>query len=293
MDLPSLMQTFLSMQQSAETRVAYAKDLNRWVQFAATIPGLVATMEDALAFRDALAEAGLATSTQARVWSTVKTYYRFLVQSRNAETSPFEYIKGPKKVSNVAPKTPSDADVALLVEAAIPSPPRSLIIALLLNGLRATEVCNLMRKDIETHEDTLFLRVTGKGMKQRLVPMTVEAQQAYARNEAFLTAAQQDSPFIVSDYDGTILSLRQLQHAVYKTAEYAGIEGMHPHALRHHYATRLIRAGASPLHVRDLLGHASVATTQVYVLLDLADLAKAAGLDPRNVQVPLAVTKVA
>ncbi len=62
----------------------------------------------------------------------------------------------------------------------------------------------------------------------------------------------------------------------------ATTKNVHSHSFRHHYATRLVKAGASPLHVRDLLGHASVATTQVYVTLNLTDLFEAARLDPRN-----------
>lgn len=141
--------------------------------------------------------------------------------------------------------------------------------------------------DVEEHDGIgTVLRVNGKGSKQRLVPATVEVEIAVNRARAWLmtwgTPEQRRSERLVTGHDGSPLTVRQVEHAVYKSAEYAGVEDMHPHALRHHYATRLIRAGASPLHVSQLLGHASVATTQVYVTLDLADLAKAAQLDPRN-----------
>lgn len=288
-------ETFIGMQQSEETRKAYRKDLVRFDAWEAQNVSVV-TAEEALAFRQFLAEeSGLAVNTQARVWSTVKGYFRFLVIKGDLDKNPFEYIKGPKRPTNVAPKSPDNDDVAALVKASMDNPRRRLIIALLLNGLRASEVTGLKKSDVEKHEVEVegethivtVLRVLGKGMKERLVPATTEVEEAmlawheYSRNHQ--PAAVRTSEYLIPEYNGLPLTLRQVEHAVYRTAEYAGIEGMHPHALRHHYATRLIKAGASPLHVRDLLGHASVATTQVYVRLDIADLVGAALADPRNI----------
>lgn len=267
-------QTFVSMQQSPETKRAYARDLRVWFDFLGSGD---TSDETAVAFRDYLVET-YTPNGAARVWNTVRSYHRFLRMQDN----PFDYVKPPKRVTNATPKVPDDEDVAALVESASASPQRALIIALLLNGLRASEVCSLRKEDVERHEGATILRVIGKGTKERLIPATIEVEQTMRRFGAHSVTAQVASPYVVSDYDGTQLRYRQVEHAVYKSAEYAGIEGMHPHALRHHYATRLIRAGVSELHVQKLLGHASVATTQVYVGLNLGDLIDATKKDPRN-----------
>lgn len=276
-NLTSKADTFVGMQQSYETRRAYGRDLRLWFAFLDSRGSTEATEEDALAFRDHLVET-FNPNGAARVWNTVRTFYRFA----RVPSNPFEYVKAPKRVTNQTPKVPSDEDVEALVQAAGQQPQRALIVALLLNGLRASEVAGLRKDDVERHEGATILRVIGKGKKERLIPATIEVERAMTRYHETCSTAQRQSPFVVSEYGGDQLTYRQVEHAVYKSSEYAGIEGMHPHALRHHYATRLIRAGVSDLHVQKLLGHASVATTQVYVGLNLGDLIAATQKDPRN-----------
>lgn len=276
------------MQASPETRRAYERDLSKWLDYAGPAAVLAVSAELVTGWKREL-ESALSPNSAARTWSTVRGFYRFLSRKLGKwEPTAFDYVKGPKRPTGVTPKVPTDADVDATLDSARDNPQRQLVLALLLNGLRAGEVCAMRKADIEQHDGMgTVLRVNGKGMKQRLVPATVETELAVNRwlalvGSMFGTVAQRDSEWLVSGFDGFPLSVRQVEHVVYKSAEYAGVEDMHPHALRHHYATRLIRAGASPLHVSQLLGHASVATTQMYVTLDLADLVKAAQLDPRN-----------
>lgn len=281
-DLASKAMPFVSMQQSPETRRAYGRDLRVYFddflgrELAGVEPDCVeeSTVVD---FRDYLVER-YTPNGAARVWNTVRTFHKFARVSPNL----FEYVKPPKRVTNQTPKVPSDEDVEALVKAASDNPQRALVVALLLNGLRASEVAGLLKHNVEQHEGATVLRVIGKGSKERLIPANYEVVLARTRFEAECNDRQAESPFVVSDVYGAPMTYRQVEHAVYKSAEYAGIEGMHPHALRHHYATRLIRAGVSELHVQKLLGHASVATTQTYVGLNLGDLIRAAEKDPRN-----------
>lgn len=277
---PAKVTAFVGQQQSPETQRAYARDIRVYRDFLsqAGLPyETEMTEEQALAFRNALASA-YEPNGAARVWTTIRSLYRY---ARVA--NPFEWVKAPKRTSNVVPKVPTDSDVERLAEATSGNPQRWLIVSLLLNGLRASEVAGLMKDDIEEHEGATIMRVLGKGQKERMVPVNNEVLWAIQTYNLNATRRQQESPFVVSDsVDGGRLTLRQVQHAVYKSAEYAGIEGMHPHALRHHYATRLIRAGVSELHLQKLLGHASVATTQVYVGLNIGDLIAASRKDPRN-----------
>lgn len=279
MSLTDHAQEFVAMQASPETRRAYERDLTKWFDFAGAAGTFAVTAQLVTDWKREL-ELGLSPNSAARTWSTVRGYYKFLSRKLGKwEPTAFDYVKGPKRPTGVTPKVPTDEDVDRTLEGARDNPLRQLVLALLLNGLRAGEVCALRKADVEKHDSIgTVLRVRGKGMKERLVPATVETELALTRWAWHSTS----ETWLLCGYDGSPLTVRQVEHAVYKSAEYAGVEDMHPHALRHHYATRLIRAGASPLHVSQLLGHASVATTQVYVTLDLADLAKAAQLDPRN-----------
>lgn len=285
--MPTEANDYIEMQSSAETRRAYRRDLQKWFDF---IGGKTIDVDRVTAFKRHL-ELTLSPNSAARTWSTVRGYFKYLGQrTGDMMPTPFEYVKAPKRPSGVTPKVPTDEDVNGVVSGAAESPQRALIVALLLNGLRAGEVCALRREDLEKHDGVgLVLRVNGKGQKQRLVPVTVETEIAIGRYVTTCSRAQGHSDWLVSQYDGNQLTVRQVEHAVYKSAEYAGVEGMYPHALRHHYATRLVKAGASPLHVQQLLGHSNVSTTMVYVTLDLRDLAKAAAMDPRNQPVTPAV----
>ena len=277
--------TYVSMQGSAETRRAYRRDLFKWFEYAGAMAVMGVGTELVLGFKTEL-ETNLSPASAARTWGTVKGYYKFLCARLGKwEPTPFEYIKGPKRTTGVTPKVPVDEDVVACLSQARQYPQRHVIFALLLNGLRAGEVTALKWSDIEQHDGLgTILRVNGKGQKQRLVPATVETELAIASWQDHMTrgGTTPASDYVVSDYDGSQFTVRQVEHAVYKSAEYAGVEGMHPHALRHHYATRLVRAGAGWGHVQKLLGHANISTTMVYVTLDLADLVKAAAMDPMD-----------
>lgn len=265
---------YINSFNSAETRTAYRKDMKRWLDFGGTDR---TTMDEAIRFRDHLEGLDISLKTKARVWSTVKGFFRFAEGVRQTYgQNPFVYIKGPRAPKNVAPKVPDDADVTAVLNAARPNSRSHKVVALLLNGLRANEVCDLKPTDVEIHEGRVFLRVLGKGMKERLVPATDETLTAIANVSTTL------EDWMVSDYDGSQLTTRQVREDVYRCAELVGVTGMHPHALRHHYATRMYRGGVDLAVLQRLLGHADIRTTMVYLTLDLKKVAEAADKDPMN-----------
>ena len=267
---------FIAMQASPNTRRAYRQDIVRWVSF---LDGRVPTVDLVVQFKQGL-EAALAPASAARCFAAIRSYYRWL-----GGDNPFDRVKGPKAITNTTPKTPADADVDRLIDAVDTSTITGLrdkaAILLLTNGLRAQEVADL-RADamrFEPQYGVHILRLVGKGKKERLVPMndeTVEAVLAYRRADGRVQPGT-----LLFDYDGSKLTYRQVEEAVYRAARRAGLEGMHPHALRHHYATRVMRGGGHILALQQLLGHARADTTQRYVGLDLADLVDAARKDPR------------
>lgn len=268
---------------SPETRRAYARDLGVYYKFLRDNGLEVALLneDDITSFRDYLVET-FSPNGAARTWTTVRTFERYI--ARGLERY-FNRVKAPRRVKNMMPKVPTDADVDALIRAASNNWQDSLIIALLLNGLRAGEIGTLRQDSIMQIQDragsvsAIVLKVLGKGLKERIIPATMDAQRALNRFRNKARHYVGRSPYLIPDRDdGRPLTYRQVEHAVYKY----GIHGMHPHALRHHYATRLIRAGVSVLHVQRLLGHADVSTTQAYVTLYMDDLIEAAKKDPMN-----------
>lgn len=267
--------TFIAQQTSTNTRRAYANDLARWASF---LGGREATPEVVVDFKREL-ERTLAPASAARTFAACRSYYRWL-----GGPNPFDRVKAPQRVLNQTPKVPKDTAVdqllAVVDTSDLPGLRHRAIITLLTNGLRAQEVADLRRESLtfEPEYEAWVLRVFGKGQKERLVPAlpeAVEAVQAYQRKAKHVT------PWLLADYDGSKLTYKQVEYAVYKWADVAGLDDMHPHALRHHYATRLVRAGVHLLALQKLLGHARADTTQLYVTLDLSDIVAAAKLDPR------------
>lgn len=253
------MQSFVDSQRSAHTQRAYAQDLAFWSEFLADRQPDVQTV---IEFRDLL-EVNLSNSSALRRYSTVRTYFRWL----NANPNPFERVKAPRRVSNWSPIIPDEAAIDRTIEVCKNDVDKA-VIALLNNGLRAQEVCDLKAADFEfvNAYNAHILRVTGKGRKMRLVPANSETVEALSRVKLPIKG----------------LTIRRIYYLVQKWSKIAGIEGLHPHALRHGYATRLARAKVDVFSLQRLLGHERPETTAIYVNLDLSDLVGAARLDPRN-----------
>src|SRR6478609_8621834 len=235
-------EAFIAQQTSPDTKVAYTKDIQRWES-----SGYPLTVEGVAAWRQEL--------TTKHSNATAARYY-------------------PAVRPSVVVDLPSDNVVDALV-ASLTTPRNRLIVALLLNGLRASEVVNL-KADALRFENGYghYLVFRGKGDKERVVPVLQEVLDAINEQEG-------DSEWLVHDEDGSQLTYDAVNGVVDTAARKVGAK-VHPHMLRHHYATRLTRAGANPFVLQKLMGHASIKTTQRYVNMDLSDLVEASRLDPRN-----------
>jgi len=258
---------FCRSQHSPRTQAEYRKDLDRWFT-----SGFDLTVDGASRYREQLTTTYKASSA-GRFWSTARTFYRWLVQRGLMVSSPFDLVKAPRRVTNPVPRVPSRDDVRALV-AATKTPRERVVVALLCNGLRASEVTNLGWEDLHPVEGRgYYFIVRGKGEKERIVPLlreTIEAVQALG---------PEDSGPITLNVDGTRLTYNAVNGMVDECARRAKVD-IHPHALRHYYATALVRSGANLLSVQKLLGHSSVATTQIYVTLVVEDLFDATGMHP-------------
>lgn len=260
--LNSTFEQFVTMQNSPHTQRAYRLDLMKWEKFLA---GREPSIQIVLEFREHLVES-VASGSALRTFTTVRAYYHWL-----GGDNPFDKVKAPKRTKNWVPVVPSDQVVDSLMEICTDSFTRG-ILACLANGLRAQEVCDLNVEDfyLDPDYDAWFLRVTGKGGKLRVIPVNNETAAAIqevlpARGKVFRNMNPRKIHYLVRD----------------KLGKRAGVD-THPHALRHNYATRLIRAGVDVFSVQNLMGHARAETTGVYVNLDLNDLVSASRQDPRN-----------
>ncbi len=213
---------------------------------------------------------GIRSSTQARLHSSLKRFYRFLARRRRIELDPTLKLDPPKK-SPRFPKTLSEVDVEALLAQPDPGTPlglrdRAMLEVLYASGLRVSELVRL--KLAELSFDMGVVRVFGKGSKERLVPLGEEALAWLARyleegRPALLRKRASDYVFVTGR--GAPMTRQAFWHLIKKRAG-AALPGksLSPHTLRHAFATHLLNHGADLRVVQMLLGHADISTTQIY-----------------------------
>jgi site-specific recombinase XerD len=251
---------FVDQQRSENTKKAYQQDMLRWEKF---LGSSTPSETIILAYRDFL-ESTLSNNSAVRAFNTIRSYFKW----QGVEPNPFDRVKGPRRTANWTPVSPPDATIDHLMEVCT-NPKERAIIALLANGLRAQEVCDLRTEDMtyEPAYDMWVLKVTGKGNKIRFVPLNRESSAALEMYHG--------------DSNGRMfpkLNIRKIYYLVKEKYE----SGLNPHSLRHNYATRLIRSGVDVFSVQKLLGHERADTTGVYVNLDIGDLVRATQKDTRG-----------
>ncbi|MDF1831111.1 MAG: tyrosine recombinase XerC [Porticoccaceae bacterium] len=220
---------------------------------------------------------GLSSASLQRWLSSVRTFFRYALQKQWLRTNPAEGVKAPSKAKKL-PKL-MDADQATQLVSLTGNDwhsirDRALLELLYSSGLRLAEVANVDVGDIYTNEGTI--RVTGKGNKTRLVPVGSCALIAIehwlkVRNER---ALEHEKALFVSQR-GKRISHRAIQQRVKLIAQKQGIsQPIHPHMLRHSFASHMLESSGDLRAVQELLGHANLSTTQVYTHLDFQHLAK-------------------
>lgn len=265
---------------SANTIAAYRRDLTEYAGFLArqgvTDPGRV-TRAHLAQYVAWLRERGLSPRTVARRVAALKSFHRFLVREGVVDAHPAARLPLPK-VPERLPDVLSIDDVERLLSQPFPDGPlglrdRAILELLYGSGLRASELVGLDLDDVDLDEG--FVRVMGKGSKERLVPtggLAVTAISAYLRGgRPFLRPkgrlAPQSGALFVSARGKRLT--RQTLHAIVRTyGRRVGLLDLHPHTLRHSFATHLLQGGADLRALQEMLGHADIATTQVYTHVD-------------------------
>ncbi len=252
------------------TLKGYHNDL---MDFAASADIETAGPEDIIRYLAGLEAQGLAPATRARRLSSLKQFYTFAFQEGWRADNPAARIKGPKKQKTL-PKTLSEQDVSALLEAAAKTGRAGVRNACLFQllyatGLRVTELVSLPLAAVQG--DPRMILVKGKGGVERMVPLSPPAKAALAEWLPVRAAAQkekaQNSRFLFPSRDpGKHLSRVQFFRLVAQVALTAGLDpsAISPHTLRHAFATHLLANGADLRAIQMLLGHADIATTEIY-----------------------------
>jgi integrase/recombinase XerD len=265
---------------SRNTLDSYRRDLRLlgdWLERARG-PALAAATEADLgryfahryAARPGRGRGGFKSSTQARLHSSLKRFYQFLVRDGRIRVDPTLKLDAPKKPQRF-PRTLSESEVEALLGEPDPQQPlglrdRAMLEVLYASGLRVSELVRL--KLAEVSADTGVVRIFGKGAKERLVPLGEEALEWLARyveqaRPALLKRRSSDFVFVTAR--GAPMTRQAFWHLLKRRAARA-IPGkpLSPHTLRHAFATHLLNHGADLRVVQLLLGHADISTTQIY-----------------------------
>lgn len=213
---------------------------------------------------------GYATASMARKLSALRSLFRYLLREGRVTSSPLLLVPAPKK-GKTLPSVLSVAEMERLIAAPDASTPlgmrdRCLLEVLYATGLRVSELLGLHVDGIDWVERSI--RVIGKGTKERIVllgDLAVDALEAYVRHARPILLGDHRDDALFLSHLGTALSVRGFHVVLQRYVQSAGIERhITPHTLRHSFATHLLEGGADLRSVQELLGHASVSTTQVY-----------------------------
>lgn len=235
------------------------------------------TQQDIRRFAASLHGKGLGARSLARVLSGWRGYFGYLVHSRNLAANPVEGVKAPK-MARLLPQTLSPDEAVSLVSFSDDSPAgirdRAIFELLYSSGLRVSEVTGLDTDAIDF--STTEVRVTGKGNKTRIVPVGKHAMEAIWRwlmARRAWKGASGSALFLGSH--GKRISPRTVQRRIKLWAAQQGLTiDPHPHMLRHSFASHVLQSSGDLRAVQEMLGHASIASTQVYTHLDFQHLAK-------------------
>lgn len=274
-------QMALAIGLSANTRAAYRRDIGQFSDFLSRPPrerGLLeATRRDVLDFLAAERGRQLAPATLARRLMALRTLYGWLLGEGAVRTNPTEAVERPKLPRRL-PDCLTEEQTAALVSAFDGADPldlrnRAMLELLYACGLRASELISLSVGDVNLPEATL--RCLGKGSKERLVPIGRGAVDAVVRylqeGRPALDKERGSATLFLSSQGGRPLTRQSLWNIVVAAARRAGLWGrVHPHTLRHCFASHLLSHGAGIRPIQEMLGHADIATTQIYTHVDVA-----------------------
>jgi integrase/recombinase XerD len=277
---------FLAIEKSLSDNSieAYLRDIDKLTQYLelenkTSLTPSQLTLDDLQHFLATVVELGLSARSQARVISGIKAFYNYLLIENLTDINPAELLESPK-LGRKLPDTLSVDEIQQLIDAIDLSSMngernKAILETLYGCGLRVSELVNLKISNIYFEEE--FIKVVGKGDKERLVPISGSALKQISiylkqvRNHVKIAKGFED--FIFLNRSGKSLTRVMIFTIIKKLTEDTGIKKtISPHTFRHSFATHLVNAGADLRAVQDMLGHVSITTTEIYMHLDTSYL---------------------
>ena len=270
----------LQRNMSGNTLDAYQRDLRKLLDYLAAEQKDVrdVTLEDLEHFSAGLHDIGIHPRSQCRILSGVRSFFRFLQLDGDRDDDPTELLESPQ-IGDHLPEVLSPEEIDQL-EGSIDlskwegNRNRAIIEVLFSCGLRVSELVNLKLSNLYLEEE--FVRVMGKGSKERLVPISQKAIEELGywfddRSHMTIKAGEEDYVFL--NRRGGHLTRTMILIMIKQQAEMAGIKKtISPHTLRHSFATALLEGGADLRVIQALLGHESIGTTEIYTHIDTSTL---------------------
>ena len=270
--------TYLQLEKSLSPRSvdAYSDDLNKLISYLQVVEKKTEdiTLDDLQEMIAGLHEIGISPRSQARIVSGIKSFYRFLSLENHISKDPTELLESPK-IGLKLPEFLTITEINKILDSIDRSLPegqrnRAILETLYSCGLRVSELIGLRFSDLYLDEG--FIKVEGKGRKQRLVPISsvaIKEINLYLsdRNQITIKKGYEDVLFL--SRRGTALSRIMIFHIIKVQTELAGIrKTVSPHTFRHSFATHLLEGGANLRAIQQMLGHEKIATTEIYTHLD-------------------------
>ncbi len=271
-------QQYLKLEKSLSknTLDAYMTDLSKLLNFlqAENTGVLDVCLNDLERFSAGLHDIGIHPRSQARIISGIKSFFHFLIMADYIEADPSELLEGPK-IGFKIPEVLTVEEIDTIISAIDLSKNegqrnRAMLETLYSCGLRVSELTNLKLSDL--YFDEGFIKVEGKGSKQRLVPISpraIKEIQLYFidRNRGKIKKEYEDFVFLARW--GKNISRIMVFHLIKELAQISGItKNINPHTFRHSFATHLLEGGANLRAIQCMLGHESIATTEIYTHID-------------------------
>jgi integrase/recombinase XerD len=275
-------QRFLKLERnySPNTLDAYMRDIDKLLTYLKKeeVNVLDVKLEDLQTFVATLHDIGIHPRSQCRILSGIRSFYRFLNLDGYMDNDPTELLDSPQ-IGEHLPEVLSTAEVDMLESSIDLSKPegqrnKAIIEVLFSCGLRVSELVNLKLSNL--YQEEQFVRVLGKGSKERLVPISKNAIQELKywfidRNSLPIKPGEQDYVFL--NRRGSHLTRVMILIMIKRQAEIAGIKkNISPHTLRHSFATALLEGGADLRAIQAMLGHESIGTTEIYTHITTSQL---------------------
>ena len=261
---------------SPNTVHAYLADVNKLFQFLAEekIHPYDATLENLETFSASLRDVGIQARSQARILSGIRSFYHYLIMEDFLESDPSELLESPQ-IGLHLPEVLTIEEIDTLIGTIDLSSNegqrnRTILETLYSCGLRVSELCHLKISDLYLDEG--FIKVEGKGSKQRLVPISPRAIQElrlYFIDRNLTTIKPGFEDFVFISKRGKNISRIMVFHIIKELADAIGLQkNISPHTFRHSFATHLLEGGAHLRAIQCMLGHESIGTTEIYTHMD-------------------------